>query len=68
MITANGYTLAQYPKNNLVVITLPQTGNTLTNTTKTLSNRRDVLTEEEEAILLGAVIEMYEGDLVEDEE
>ena len=67
MVTANGYTLTQYPKQNRIVISTPQTWDTLTDTIGILRNRRDVLTAEEEAILLGVVMELYEGDMREEE-
>ncbi len=65
MVTANGYILTQYPKQNRIVISLPQTWDTLTDTTGILRNRRDVLTAEEEVILLDIVMELYEGDMEE---
>lgn len=67
MITANGYTLIQYPKQNRIVISIPQTWDTLTDTTGTVRNRRTVLKEKEEAILLSIVMELYEGDMTEGE-
>lgn len=66
MVTANGYILTQYP--NRIVISLPQTWDTLTDTTGILRNRRDVLTAEEEAILLDIVMELYEGDMGEEQD
>ena len=61
MITANGYALVQYPKKNRIVISIPQRWDTLTDTTGGIPrNRRDVLTAEEEAILLNIVMELYE--------
>lgn len=67
MVTANGYCVVQYPKQNRIVISLPQTWDTLTDTTGIPRNRRDVLTAEDEAILLDIVMELYEGDMEEEQ-
>lgn len=52
MIESNGYVLVYKPKENQIVITLPQTFSTLTNTLSPVVERRiDICTEEEAAIL-----------------
>ena len=65
MTTSGGYTIVQYPTKNRIIITLPQTLGTLTNTVTEVSNRRNKLTDEEEATLLAAVRIMFEYGLDE---
>ena len=60
MIVMDGYNIVQYPKENRIVITLPQTLNTMNNTVTPVSERRQRITAEEETILLTIVKDMYE--------
>jgi len=55
MICSDGYYLAYYPNQNTIKIVMPQTMTTLTNTVEMVSNRKTVLTEEEEATILSVV-------------
>ena len=68
MTTSDGYTIIQYPLQNRIVIFLPQTLDTLTNTVDKVTSRRHRLTDAEEAALLVAVKAMFENgrDEVED--
>lgn len=61
MIVSDGYTLTQYPKQNKIVITLPQRWDSLTTTVAPISDRREMLTDLEEAALLVAVKAMFEN-------
>ena len=55
MIYSDGYFLTYFPKRNTIEIVMPQTMTTLTNTVAMVSNRKTVLTEEEEAVILSVV-------------
>ena len=55
MIEIEGYILNYDRKNNRIVIMLPQTLSTLTNTVSMVTNRRTYLTQSEEAIILTTV-------------
>ena len=61
MIIIDGYTITQYTTKNKIIITLPQTLRTITNTVTQVSNRRNKLTDAEEAALLIAVKAMFEN-------
>ena len=64
MIMVDGYYLNYYPNCNQIVITMPQTMRTLTNTVSMVTNRRVSITREEEAIILNvvkAIIERKDG-------
>ena len=52
MLISNGYSLVYYKNRNQIVIGLPQTGMTLTNTLEPVVDRRIDVTEQELAILL----------------
>lgn len=52
MIESEGYFLNYDRKNNRIVIMLPQTLETLTNTVSMVTNRRTYLTQSEEAAIL----------------
>lgn len=54
MLTSNGYTLVYYKNRNKIVIELPQTSKTLTNTLEPVVDRRVDVEEKELAILLSA--------------
>ena len=62
MITLDGYTVFQYAKTNRIIISLPQTETTVTNTIMPLSNRRLELTDTEQTCLLLFVKALFEGD------
>lgn len=61
MTVIDGYSIMQYVTRNQIVITLPQTVDTLTNTVAPIADRRKVLTDLEEAALLTAVKAMFEN-------
>lgn len=52
MIESEGYFLNYDRKNNRIVIMLPQTLETLTNTASMVTNRRTYLTQSEKATIL----------------
>lgn len=60
MVVSNGYSIMQEVTKNRIVISLPQTLNSLTGTTDPLKGRRQTITAEEEAVLLNIVMAMYE--------
>lgn len=60
MIAIDSYSIEQYPNKNRIVITLPQTLVTLTDTASPIAERRISLDERELATLLGIVKRMYE--------
>ena len=60
MTTLDGYTIMQFPLENKIVISLPQTVSTLTNTVTPVVNRRKIITDNEEAALLVAIKGMFE--------
>ena len=60
MTVIDGYTIAQYPNQNKIVIVLPQTISTISNTLTPIVHRRRTITPNEEAALLVAVKGMYE--------
>lgn len=55
MIENNGYILNYKPKENQIVIMLPQTISTLTNTVSPVADRRIDISHEEEAMILNLV-------------
>lgn len=55
MVSIDGYMLVYEPKSNRIVITLPQTMKTFTNTVSAIVNRRINISSEEEAIILNVV-------------
>ena len=55
MICSGGYSLTYFPKRNTIEIVMPQTMTTLTNTVAMVSNRKTVLTVEEETVILSVV-------------
>ena len=60
MINIKGYTLVYEPKNNRIVIALPQTIHTLTNTVSEIVDRRVDISIEEEATILNVVKDIME--------
>lgn len=61
MIENNGYVLVYKPKENQIVITLPQTVSTLTNTVTSVENRKVHLTYEEQYLILDIVKAIMEA-------
>ena len=61
MIYSDGYSLTYLPKRNTIVIVMPQTMTTLTNTVAMVSNRKTILTEAEEAAILSVVKAIMEN-------
>lgn len=61
MIITDGYNVTQYPKENRIVIMLPQTASTMTNTVEPVSERKYKLTAQEEVIILTVVKHLFEG-------
>ena len=61
MITSDGYSLIYYANNNKIVIILPQTLKSLTNTVQMVTNRKTELTAEEQATILGVVRAIMDG-------
>ena len=55
MICSDGYSLTYFPKRNTIEIVMPQTMTTLTNTVAMVTNRKTVMTVEEEAVILSVV-------------
>lgn len=68
MTVIDGYFITQYVARNEIVITLPQTLDTLTNTVTPIADRRKVLTDLEEAALLTAVKALFENETHKDGE
>ena len=60
MIYSDGYSLTYFPKRNTIEIVMPQTMTTLTNTVAIVSNRKTVLTVEEETVILSVVKSIVE--------
>lgn len=60
MTIMDGYSIVQYPNENKLVIVLPQTESTISNTISPIVKRRRTITQAEEAALLVAVKGMYE--------
>ena len=55
MVTSDGYFIMQIPKDNKIIISIPQTPETTTTTSSTVVNRKIALTVEEEVVLLSIV-------------
>lgn len=60
MTIIDGYYIVQYPNENKIVVVLPQTISTISNTLTPIVKRRRTITQAEEAALLVAVKGMYE--------
>lgn len=60
MIVQDGYSIEYYPKENRIVITLPQTMRTLTNTVSMVVNRRTNITSAELSAVLAIVRALLE--------
>lgn len=52
MIICDGYALKFEPKSNRIIITMPQTMSTISNTVQMITNRRTNITSEEETMIL----------------
>lgn len=61
MIVSDGYTIQEYSKQNKIVITLPQTIKTCTNTVGEIEDRKDSLSDIEQTIILNIVKSIYKG-------
>ena len=55
MIVSDGYTLEYYKGRNQIVIGLPQTEETATNTVSMVTNRKVDLTDEDQMMILAIV-------------
>lgn len=62
MVTSDGYALIQEPTRNRINIILPQTWDTITNTAGPVGQRKYMLTEEEETIILTIVKRLFENE------
>lgn len=62
IMTKNGYAIEQYPSRNEIIITLPQTEETLTNTITPVRKRKKKLNGEELAVIVTMVERMMEVD------
>ena len=65
MIVSDGYSLEYIPGRNRIIINLPQTMTTISNTVAMVSNRRTNLTVTEEAAILSVVKAIMEADEAE---
>lgn len=65
MIVSDGYVLEYIPKYNQIIINLPPTMTTISNTVAMVSNRRTNLTVTEEAAILSIVKAIMETDEAE---
>lgn len=61
MLTYNGYSIQQYPKENRIEIRLPQTMQTLQDSVSPVSDRRQSITDADEFQLLLMAIQMFEN-------
>lgn len=61
MTVIGGYTLIQYPNENRIVVTLPQTMETIRNTITPIKDRRREITQAEETALLVCVKALFEN-------
>lgn len=62
MLTSEGFCLTYYKRQNQIVICLPQTAETATNTYEQIADRRTDVTETELAVLLNIVkLLFYKG-------
>lgn len=68
MITIDGYSISYDRSGNRIIILLPQTAVTMTNTMAMLSNRKTDFTDAELATILYAVKAIAEGDNNEHDE
>ena len=59
IISESGYSIIQNVSTNTITIGLPQTIDTFCNTTSPVVDRKRMLTESEEAVLLQFVIQLF---------
>lgn len=52
MIVSDGYSAEYYPQRNQIVITMPQTMRTITNTVKMVTNRKVDISDEDLCLLV----------------
>lgn len=62
MIKLDDYTIEEYTKQNKIVITIPQTFNTCTNTLEPIARRKDKLSDTDKLIILSIIKTMYSSD------
>ena len=55
MIVSEGYSVEYVPKNNQIVITLPQTIKTINNTVQMVTNRKMDITDDDLALIMSLV-------------
>lgn len=60
MIVSEGYTAEYYRSQNRIVVTLPQTMETMTNTVTSISDRKTTVTDDELSVILTVVKKMME--------
>lgn len=68
MLASNGYSIIYYKNRNQIVISLPQTSKTLTNTLEPVVDRRVNVEEKELAILLNVTRTIFLNEIKMDEE
>lgn len=61
MIVSDGYTVEYAPKNNQIVITLPQTFKTINNTVQRVTSRKVDITGDDLALIMSLVKYICEG-------
>lgn len=61
MITSDGYSLIYYPNRNQIIINLPQTLMSLTNTVTIVKNRKTELSATEQGTILAVVKAIVDG-------
>ena len=61
MIASDGYTVEYFPKNNQIVITLPQTFKTISNTVQMVVNRKVDITNDDLVPIMSLVKYICEG-------
>lgn len=61
MITSDGYSLIYYPNRNQIIINLPQTLISLTNTVTIVKNRKTELSATEQGTILAVVKAIVDG-------
>lgn len=59
MIVIDGYAIEEYPKHNKIMIGLPQTMDNITSTNTPIADRRKKLDDEELAMVLAIVRQLY---------
>lgn len=55
MIVSDGYSAEYYPNRNQIVITMPQTIQTITNTVQMVTNRKVDISKEDLALIMSLV-------------